>query len=285
MKCIKCGAEISEGNMYCAECGEEIHIVPDFEPEVESQIDEAMTHIIDEVAEEAESKASKRVKKKHHYLRWLLIIVFVGVLISCYAVWYLFTSTEYLLSRGNYYATVGDYPQAIEYYEKVIVKEEENVAVYWYVVQCYDNLNNYEQYVDYLYKILESPHATENDVLLVYSRLISLYSEKKDYQMIDSLLKYCNNVNVIEKYSQYLVSEPRFSHDAGYYKEIIPLKINCEEGETVYYTMDGSEPTTESKVYGSPIFLEDGEYEIKAICVNEYGIISKVITKEYQIEF
>lgn len=285
MRCMKCGAEISEGNMYCDQCGEEIHIVPDFEPEVESQIDEAMNHIMDEVVDEGDLKASKKGKKKHHYLFWLLITVFVGVLVSIYAVWYLFTSTEYQLSRGNYYTTLGDYYQAIEYYEKVIEKEEEDIAVYWYIVQCYDNLNNYEQYVEYLYKIIESSYATENDVLLAYSRLISLYSEKKDYQMIDSLLKYCNNENVIEKYSQYMVSEPKFSHEAGYYKEIIPLKINCEEDEIVYYTMDGSEPTTESKVYKSPIFLEDGEYEIKAICVNEYGIISKVITKEYQIEF
>ena len=111
------------------------------------------------------------------------------------------------------------------------------------------------------------------------------YIEKNDYQKIDSLLNYCNNVRVVETYSYLLVSEPQFSHEGGFYKEIIPLKIHCNEGETIYYTMDGSIPTVESKVYSGIIFLESGEYEIKAVCVNKYGIVGKVITKEYQIEF
>jgi hypothetical protein len=89
----------------------------------------------------------------------------------------------------------------------------------------------------------------------------------------------------MERYWQFLVAEPIFSHEEGLYKEIIPLKITCEEDETVYYTMDGSVPTTESQVYKNLIFLDTGEYVIKAICVNEYGVVSKVIVKEYQIEF
>lgn len=89
----------------------------------------------------------------------------------------------------------------------------------------------------------------------------------------------------METYSYLLVSEPQFSHEAGFYKEIIPLKMYCNEDEKIYYTMDGSVPTIESNLYSGIIFLEGGEYEIKAVCVNKYGIIGKVITKEYQIEF
>ena len=82
-----------------------------------------------------------------------------------------------------------------------------------------------------------------------------------------------------------MVSEPKFSHEPGYYKEIIPLKITSEKDETIYYTMDGSTPTTESMVYSTPIFLEDGEYEIRAICVDRNGVESDVVVGKYQIEF
>lgn len=283
MKCIKCGAEIPEGKMYCAECGEEIHIVPDFEAEVESQIDETMNHIMDEMAGQSDYHVPK--KKKHRYLLWIIIAVVAGMIICIYALYYLYSSTEYQMNRGNYFAVNEEYYKAIEYYEKVVGKDEDNITAYWSLVKCYDSLNNYEQYEAYLYKIIESPYATERDVVLAYQYLVLLYCEKNDYQTIDSLLKYCNNEEVIEKYSAYMVSEPVFSHEAGFYKEIIPLKIKCEEDEVVYYTLDGSVPNTESKVYSGPIFLEDGEYEIRAISVNQYGVVSKVITKEYQIEF
>ncbi len=285
MKCTKCGAELAEGKMYCAECGEEVYIVPDFEPEVESQIDETMNLIMDEIEEQKDSKLLRRVTKRQIFLRWLLVIVVIGILVVIYALWYLFTSVEYQMNRGNYYYNMGDYHKAIEYYEMIVAKEEDNISAYWNVTESYNKLNDYEVYEAWLYRIAESQYSGENDVFRAYQALISLYIEKKDYQKIDSLLKYCNNVNVIETYSYLLVSEPVFSHEAGFYKEIIPLKIHCEEGETIYYTMDGSIPTTESKVYKNIIFLEDGEYEIKAICVNKHGVSSRVITKEYQIEF
>ena len=33
MQCKKCGTEIKEGCLFCHNCGEEVQIVPDYEPE------------------------------------------------------------------------------------------------------------------------------------------------------------------------------------------------------------------------------------------------------------
>lgn len=284
MKCVKCGAELPEGKLYCAECGEEIYIVPDFEPEVESQIDETMNQILDDI-EEKEPDKTRNEKKKNHFFLGLMIIVVLGVCIALYAVWFLLTSAEYRIKRGDYYANQGDYHKAIEYYELTLMQDEDNISVLWKLTESYNRLNNYEQYEACLYKLTESPYSDEEDQFSAYRSLIFLYIEKNEYQKIDSLLKYCNNERVVTTYSYLLVSEPQFSHEGGFYKEIIPLKMHCNEDETIYYTMDGSIPTTESNVYNGIIFLESGEYEIKAVCVNKYGIVGKVITKEYQIEF
>ena len=35
MKCPLCNAEIKEGSLYCEKCGEDIHIVPDYDPVIE----------------------------------------------------------------------------------------------------------------------------------------------------------------------------------------------------------------------------------------------------------
>ena len=56
MICPKCGKEIEEGKLYCEFCGEEIKIVPDFDPEIENSI----TQILSDVADEAIEWHSKK---------------------------------------------------------------------------------------------------------------------------------------------------------------------------------------------------------------------------------
>ena len=53
------------------------------------------------------------------------------------------------------------------------------------------------------------------------------------------------------------VRQPVFSQDSGFYDNSFSLTITAEEGCTVYYTTDGSDPTTESEVYSGPITVED----------------------------
>lgn len=52
MKCPKCGYELTEGHLYCDNCGEEIRIVPDFEPEIEREMNETLATLFVELAEE-----------------------------------------------------------------------------------------------------------------------------------------------------------------------------------------------------------------------------------------
>lgn len=286
MKCSKCGAEILSGNLYCTECGEEIHMVPVFEPEVEIKLDETMNRIVDDVAEGPMRTAKKQrvISKKSRYLTAMIILIVLGIVVCIFSLQYLFNSVEYHVNRGNQLADNSEYVEAIEYYERALEIDDSNYEVLVYLARCYDILQDEERFETYLLRIISHPLSAEENILTAYDKLISLYIEKNSYQMIDSLLKDCNNGNVVALYGKYMVSDPEFSYEAGYYKEIIPLKITAGENETIYYTMDGSEPTVESEVFNMPIFMDDGEYEIKAICVNQYGVVSKVVTKEYQID-
>ena len=54
------------------------------------------------------------------------------------------------------------------------------------------------------------------------------------------------------------VATPTFSPEGGEYEEAQAVTISCTtEGATIYYTLDGSEPTTESWVYSEPISIEE----------------------------
>ena len=52
MKCQNCGNEIEEGHLICDVCGNEIQIVPDFEPEIEEEMEETLSTLFVELAQE-----------------------------------------------------------------------------------------------------------------------------------------------------------------------------------------------------------------------------------------
>lgn len=53
------------------------------------------------------------------------------------------------------------------------------------------------------------------------------------------------------------LQSPVFSVESGFYEAPFSLEILAGEGETVYYTLDGSEPSSDSAVYREPIIIED----------------------------
>lgn len=54
-----------------------------------------------------------------------------------------------------------------------------------------------------------------------------------------------------------VLETPRFSHQSGFYEDAFLLKLYADFGETIYYTLDGSEPTENSLVYNGPILIEE----------------------------
>ena len=60
MRCPKCGAELPDGFLYCEKCGEEIHVVPDYDPTLDVAID------VEGTAEGAEQEISEKKNPADH---------------------------------------------------------------------------------------------------------------------------------------------------------------------------------------------------------------------------
>ncbi|MNG99098.1 hypothetical protein D3C79_582590 [compost metagenome] len=70
--------------------------------------------------------------------------------------------------------------------------------------------------------------------------------------------------------------------EPGAYLEPIYIELDANEAEaTVYYTLDGSDPTSSSDIYTMPIYHDNGTLTIKAIAVDAAGNVSAVLEIEY----
>lgn len=89
-------------------------------------------------------------------------------------------------------------------------------------------------------------------------------------------------------------------------------KLSVREGEKIYHTTDGLSPTSDSELYAAPLVIQDaggmdnnyadientardGDYQpselidrgtvVKAVCVNEFGETSEIVSQVYFVGF
>lgn len=302
MKCPNCGCEIRENYLYCEECGMEIRIVPDFEPEIENSITETLSGVGVEIeggekkADNLQEKEPKEEKKEEAegFFReengrsWLfisLVTLIAVVLIATGAAvfMYLNYSASYQVKTARRYAEEGDYEKAVRYLDKAISLEDNNAEIVLLQSNYYYEWGNPEQAVSVLLNLIEKEQLTHEEMEKAYESVIAVYDEQGRYEEINALLLSCPDEEVVTVFQNYMAMDPEFSFVGGSYDEVVPLKLSANTTGTIYYTTDGSTPTQNSRVYTAPIFLESGEYQIAAMFINDYGIKSGVVKNWYQI--
>ncbi len=130
-----------------------------------------------------------------------------------------------------------------------------------------------------------NPSTTENNWNNKWNQSADIAMPKADALYDISGTTYWDSWNVTPTAVNVAPSTPVFSLESGSYDTNQSVTISSTAGATIYYTTDGSDPTTSSTVYSGAIALEDeGNYTIKAIAVNDYGT-SSVATAEYTIAY
>lgn len=292
MKCPNCGTEMKEGMLYCEKCGEDIHIVPDFEPELEQNIVQNLEPAIEEAAGESDRKKqadkaaeqAEKNAKRHTSLMWigwiglaLLVIVF-AVAGAAVMVYY---SSSMQIRLAEQAVQKEHYEKAVAYYQRAMELEPADIDLLFSLADVYYRMNDKEQYAAILQEIIDNPYADEAQLESAYGKLIAVYRAQGDYQSINDMLLACSSDSVRAVYQSYIPQPPEFSVPAGVYDAVKALKLTADGDGTIYYTTDGSDPDTGSAVYDRPILLEDGSYRIRAVYVDENGVSSEIVEADY----
>lgn len=299
MKCPNCGEEMADGTLYCEHCGEDIHIVPDFEPELEQNIQQIINGIMDELEEPLleENRDESLVTlpdmmgqtETKKWFKWLIPISLAALVLGAavgMGVWvYQYNSEEYQVAKAVQCVASEDYDNAIAHYNRALELDEDNIELQFSLAEVYFLKNNKIEYEYLLREITRSENATTEQLDRAYGRLIAIYRAREDYQTINELILGSRNKELISIYQNYIANPPEFSVIEGDYTSIQPLKLTAMGTGSIYYTLDGSDPDENSTLYTMPIILENGNYVVKAIFINENGIVSEIVRKEYFIDY
>lgn len=304
MKCPNCGKEIEEGHLICEVCGSEIQMVPDFEPEIENSITETLSTLaalqeerpknesqqkMQESDEDDEDEADayeieEKEKKKRKFFVTFGTILFFCLILFFYSLYHYHVNTAaYQIDKAKEYAAQEEYEQAIVCLDAAYEKDASSAQILFLKADYFYLMSDNESALKNLKQIIDKGSFPEEDVEEAYDKMITIYSNEKRYEEINSLLENCMEDTIVNRFQGYMAKEPEFSYVEGDYAEIIPLKLSSNTSGTIYYTLDGSKPDRSSEVYTAPLFLESGDYIISAFFVNDYGIESEIVKKTYHI--
>ena len=126
-----------------------------------------------------------------------------------------------------------------------------------------------------------------------------------------ALLLVFTNTGMLPVSAETGIPAPVFSQESGFYPDSFALRLTVPEGFTVYYTLDGSDPTADAHLYQAPITVydrtpEDNIYAAVTDVVSDYippeepvdkamivraaaadtaGHFSEIVTKTYFIGY
>ena len=227
-------------------------------------------------------RAEKRRERARKKRRKILLMLLTGCIVLAGLI-FLFYQNSYAgkVKKGYRLLASSEYENALTVFEKAASGSPKKAEAYTGISKVYiaeDDLDKAEE-------VFTDQIAKQSGNAEIYRAAVEFYVDTKQEEKVSPLLNACTSDTVLEALKDYVSGEPKFSLDeTETYDEVQALELTGK-GKAIYYTTDGSEPTTFSTKYTKPIKIEEGETTVKAISVNKKGIPSLTESKTYTVEF
>lgn len=295
MQCPNCGSELKSGNLFCEICGQEVQIVPDYDPLDELFIgqDRSEETKQKEKLNKLEEKPKKQEPQVGKRFRFPVkgVLMLVGLLI-CFGVFlasYYSISQEsnysYQLKRGISLVEKENYEAALPFLKRARELQSNTEGAdpkpLRYLAQAYAHTNAGELAEE----CMKNAIRMEDDNPDLYMELMEILNLTGRTEEIDGIIENCKNKEIRALLLPYRIEKPSSNLPEDTYSHYLKLELKAKYG-TIYYTLDGTAPTQESTRYERPIeLLEEGETLLSAVAVNKMGIASDELVLVYRLEF
>lgn len=226
---------------------------------------------------QAEKKKAALRKKR----RILLIGIAVVVMIAAAGFVYAYqNSYNGIVRRGYKELEKREYDSAVLSFQNAIAKRVEKPDAYVGLSKVYIEQDKIDEGTKMFDEVIEK--QPENAEL--YEAYIEFLLDTKQQMAIPVLLDDAEE-SIRYELDAYVIAKPEYSlDDTEVFDDVQQIELTAGKN-TVYYTTDGSEPTTSSTKYTTPIQLAEGENTIKSIAVDKRGVPSLTEEKIYVVEF
>ena len=301
MVCSKCGAELKEGCVYCSRCGQEAQIVSDANILEDDFLREIMDDDASRKKEPKKNLTGKNVGRKEENgtkksaddgktMKKLKMRLLVTVMILAAALAAVFGliryrqlhSEDYLLGKAESAYGQKEYPEALEYADRVLDLNGENPDALLLKGQICLEMKEYEKAETQFLAVLElDPSCRE-----AYSGLITLYDTQGRTGKIRDLMENVTDQDILALFEDYIVPEPEISVESGTFSEYFTVEITApKEGLEIYYTLDGTTPDRKDTQYEGPVEISSqGTTVLTAVCMDRDGEYSEPVSAEYEVE-
>ena len=231
-------------------------------------------------AEEKRQQIKKRQQMKKKKRRRMIIIIAIAVVALAGIIGFFLYKNSYsgIVNSGYSYLDEGNYTEAETKFNRAISKDNKRTEAYAGLAKVYEKEGDLDKAEKVFLTAIESQKSNAD----LYKAAIRFYVDSDQTKKISELLDGCPD-SVLAEVKEYVSDPPKFSLDEGTYEEVQQVSLTSD-GDKIYYTVNGTNPTTSDTEYTEPILLNEGSNEVRAISVNKKGIPSVVVSKTYVID-
>ena len=225
----------------------------------------------------------------------LVITIAAIFLLSVIVVGYLYLWGPIAISRhtknGIAYLQIEDYKNSIHTLEKANkLNKQDNPVILYPLGQAFFYDHQYNNAVEAFSKVIASKNAEPDDkqksdfsqdfdFFPVYYSLAESFAYLNDIESAQATIEegyaVTQNPSLLELSETIHVKAPDSNYKSSSYNGIIRFSFNpLPKNTTLYYTLDGTEPSANATMYQTEFDTALGNNIIKAISINKYGIAS-----------
>lgn len=192
--------------------------------------------------------------------------------------------TAFYLQSAREYLDQGEFALAVACYDQVLAGQPENREALLGIAQANKGLGENEEALR-LYDVLVQLEPANAQYQLERINLIIIKGQLvQAKEELGQLLKTVKDEKLEKLYSQMTVDMPQADLQSGTYDSYQLLKLSTDQkNAAIYYTLDGSEPTSASEMYTGEMVITAPETLLKAKCINYLGYESNTLEMTYQV--